>query len=722
MTPVRDNHLGKLHFVSDKLKFATSHNASSHNSQEVIVKLCVRRLLALVFCISMVAFLEIPAAHSQSPTDLPLMPMPLHITQGVGRLKIDGAFTTSLDGYKDARLESARRRFLNILSRETGIPYHDEVISGEATLVVRTSGADDPVQRLGQDESYHLEVTPTHALITAPNPLGAMHALQTFLQLVAITPDGFSAPVVTIDDEPRFPWRGLMIDVSRHFQPLDVIERNLDGMEAVKMNVFHWHLSEDQGFRAESKIYPLLTGKGSNGLFYTQAQMREVVEYARERGIRVVPEFDMPCHTTAWFPGYPDLASGKGPYKIETRWGVFDPAMDPTRESTFEFIGKFIGEMTTIFPDAYFHVGGDECNGKEWDANPRIKAFMRAHGMKDNAALQSYFTSRVQKLVAAHHRVMEGWDEVLGPDTPKDVVIQSWRGPKSLAAAARQGNRGLLSTGYYVDLNQSAAEHYLADPLAGDGASLTPEEKKRVLGGEAAMWSEFVTPEIIDSRIWPRTAAIAERLWSAQDVRDVNSMYVRMAVVSNKLEAYGLKHQSFTRPMLQRMSGQSDPKYLAVLAAVVQPPVGYQREELKEYNWYSPLNHLVDAVPPESETARKFKNLVTVIVAGNATTEQFQKAREWLILWRDNDARLEPALKNSDITAELAPLSRSLAQVSTIGLRALDDLQNHRAADAATTQSDAQTLKAAEKPQAILRDMIVPPVEVLVQAAGAQKP
>ena len=216
MAPVRDNHLGKLHFVSDKLKFATSHHASSHNSQEVIVKLCVRRLLALVFCISMVAFLEIPAAHSQSPTELPLMPMPLHITQGDGRLKIDGAFTTSLDGYKDARLESARRRFLNILSRETGIPYHDEVISGEATLVVQDQRCGVmPVQRLGQDESYHLEVTPTHALITAPNPLGAMHGLQTFLQLVAITPDGFSAPVVTIDDEPRFPWRGLMIDVEQ---------------------------------------------------------------------------------------------------------------------------------------------------------------------------------------------------------------------------------------------------------------------------------------------------------------------------------------------------------------------------------------------------------------------------------------------------------------------------------------------------------------------------
>jgi hexosaminidase len=650
------------------------------------------------------------------------MPMPLHVIGGEGQLQIDSGFTIGLDGFKDARLESARTRFLHSLSSQTGIPYHDEVTSGSATLTVKTAGAGDPLDQLGENESYHLEVTATHALLTAPNPLGVMHGLQTFLQLVTITPEGFSAPSVTIDDEPRFPWRGLMIDVARHFQPLNVIERNLDGMEAVKMNVFHWHLSENQGFRAESKTYPLLTGKGSDGDYYTQAQMREVVQYARARGIRVVPEFDMPCHTTAWFVGYPELASGKGPYKIETRWGVFDPAMDPTRESTFEFISKFIGEMTTIFPDAYFHVGGDECNGKEWDANPRIKAFMRAHGMKDNAALQSYFTARVQKLVAAHHRIMEGWDEVLGPDTPKDVVIQSWRGPKSLAAAARQGNRGLLSTGYYIDLNQSAAEHYLADPLAGDGANLTPEEKKRVLGGEAAMWSEFTTPEIIDSRIWPRTAAIAERLWSPQDVRDVNSMYARMAVVSSKLESYGLTHQSFTRPMLQRMSGQADPKYLAVLAGVVQPPVGYQREELKEYDWHSPLNHLVDAVPPESETARKFKDLVTVIVAGRGSPEQFQEAREWLKLWRDNDAKLEPSLKQSDITVELAPLSQSLSQVSAIGLRALDDLENHRVADAATTQSDAQVLKTAEKPQAVLRDMLVSPVGTLVQAAGAQMP
>jgi hexosaminidase len=685
------------------------------------VKFRIRTYLASIFVAFFLCLSPLSIAHAQTDTSLALMPMPQHITHGEGQLKIDGSFTVGLEGYKEARLEAARKRFIDTLSRETGIPYHDDVTATEPTLVVKTTAASDAVQRVGENESYHLEVTATHALLTAPNPLGAMHGLQTFLQLVTITPEGFSAPSVTIDDEPRFPWRGLMIDAGRHFQPIDVIKRNLDGMEAVKMNVFHWHLSEDQGVRAQSKIYPLLTEKGSNGLFYTQTQMREIVAYARERGIRVIPEFDMPCHTTAWFVGYPHLASGKGPYKIETGWGIFAPAMDPSRESTFEFINRFIGEMTTIFPDAYFHVGGDECNGKEWDANPRIQAFMRAHHMQNNAALQSYFTARVQKLVAAHHRIMVGWDEVLQPNTPKDVVIQSWRGPKGLAAAVRQGNRALLSNGYYIDLNQPAAEHYLVDPLGGEGATLTPEQQKRVLGGEAAMWSEFVTPEIIDSRIWPRTAAIAERLWSAQDVRDVHSMYSRMAVISDKLEFYGLKHQSFARPMLQRMSGDNDPRYLAVLASVVQPPVGYQRESLKHSDWNSPLNHLVDAVPPESNSARKFTNLVASIVAGNATPEQWDQAKNRLMMWRDNDAKLQPSLRKSDITAELVPVSQTLAAVSAIGLRALDDLKNHRAADAATTQTDMQTLKDAEKPQAVLRLMVVSPIETLVKAAGTQK-
>jgi len=648
------------------------------------------------------------------------MPLPAHIVAGQGQFLIDGSFGIGLEGYTEPRLVLARQRFLDRLSQETGIFFQGEAQASPASFTIKTGGASDPVQQLGEDESYRLDISTTHVQLTAANPLGVLRGLQTFLQLVKITPQGFGVPVAAIDDQPRFPWRGLMLDAGRHFMPVPVIERNLDGMEAVKMNVFHWHLSDNQGFRVESRQFPLLHEKGSGGLYYTQKQVGEVIQYARERGIRVVPEFDMPCHTTSWFIGYPQLASGAGPYQLETRWGVFDPAMDPTRESTYQFLDKFLGEMTALFPDAYFHIGGDECNEKEWDANPQIKAFMTAHGLQNDAALQSYFTARVQKLVAGHHKIMEGWDEVLQPDTPHDVVIQSWRGPSALAEAARKGNRAMLSAGYYIDLNQSAAEHYLADPLAGDGASLTVEQKARVLGGEATMWSEFVTPENVDSRIWPRTAAIAERLWSPQETRDVRSMYSRLAIISRQLEYYGLEHQSFTGLMLRRMSGEDDPEPLKVLAAVVQPPEGYTRGGLKEYHTFTPLNRLVDAVPPESETARKFNDLAKLIAAGKASPEQWQEARNWLALWRDNDARLQPSLEKSEITAELAPLSRSLSQVAAMGLQALDDLQNHRVADATALQKNLQLLEAAKKPQAVLLDMVSPSVQLLVQATAAQ--
>ena len=655
---------------------------------------------------------------SQQPGTLDLMPLPAHVTQGQGQFQLDAGFAVAVDGYADARVVKARMRFLHTLGLETGIPYAALPPTGPASFTIKTGGPSDAVDTLGEDESYHLAVTPQHIELTAPNALGVMHGLQTLLQLVHITPQGFAAPAVTIDDQPRFPWRGLMLDSGRHFQPVEVLERNLDGMEAVKLNVLHLHLSENQGFPVESKQFPLLQEKGSNGRFYTQEQVRDVIAYAHDRGIRVVPEFDMPCHTTAWFVGYPQLASGPGPYKIEKKWGVFDPAMDPSRESTFAFLDKFLGEMTALFPDAYFHIGGDECNGKEWDANARIKEFMRGHNLKDNAALQSYFTGRVNKLVAAHHKIMEGWDEVLQPDTPKDVVIQSWRGPAGLAMAARQGNKVLLSNGYYIDLNQPASEHYLVDPLGGEGATLTPEQKTLVLGGEATMWSEFVTPENIDSRIWPRTAAIAERFWSPLDVRDVDSMYRRMAIVSQKLNGYGLEHNSSTRIMLERMSGDADPDALKVLASAVQPPLGYEREQLHEYNSHSALNHLVDAVPPESEKARQFDQLTSLIATGKATPAQIDQARTWLTRWRDNDAKLQPTLKDSAITAELGPISQSVSEVAALGLQALDDLQSRQKITADAKETKLAMLKDAAKPKAVLVDKLVAPVEMLVNASA----
>ncbi len=219
--------------------------------------------------------------------------------------------------------------------------------------------------------------------MSAPNPLGVLRGLETFRQLVVSTPQGPELPVVDIEDHPRFPWRGLHLDVSRHWMPIEVVKRNLDGMAAVKLNVFHWHLSDDQGFRVESKRFPKLQQLGSDGLFYTQEQVREVIAYAQDRGIRVVPEFDMPGHTTSWLVGYPQLASAPGPYQIERNWGVFDPTLDPTRESTYQFLDAFIGEMAALFPDPFFHIGGDEVTGQQWKTSA---SHSRVHAEKSPAA------------------------------------------------------------------------------------------------------------------------------------------------------------------------------------------------------------------------------------------------------------------------------------------------------------------------------------------------
>jgi len=650
--------------------------------------------------------------RAQEKGPLPVMPLPAHVAQGEGEFVIDGHFGIALKGYQEPRLERAQQRFLDLLSRETGIPLWREARLNAPHFLVQTGGPSALTQQLGDDESYRLEVSTTDVQLTAPDPIGVFRGLQTFLQLVRVTPRSFSVPVVTIDDQPRFPWRGLLIDSGHRFVPVSVIKRNLDGMEAVKLNVFHWRFADDQGFHVESRKFPLLQQKGSGGFYYSQDEVREIIGYAHDRGIRVVPEFDVPCHTASWFLGYPELSSGQDPLKSS--------AIDPTRKSTYNFLTGFIGEMAALFPDSYFHAGGDECDPKEWEGNPRIQQFMRAHAIKDGAALQAIFTARVEKIIASQKKIMVGWDEILQPGTPKDVVIQSWRGPESLAEAARNGYRGVLSSGYYIDLNQSAAEHYLVDPLAANAAALTPEQKARVLGGEATMWTDIVSHENMDNRIWPRTAAIAERLWSPQQIRGVDSMYERLAVVSLKLDSYGLRHRLITEEMLERMTGEPDPEPLRVLAAVVQPPRLYQRQELRNFTDFTPLNRLDDAVPPESDTAREFNDIAKRIASGKATLEEWRQAREWLVLWRDNDAKVQPLLRRSFLTQDLAPVSRNLSQVAEIGLGALDDLQKNRPVSADTRQRNIEFLQLAAKPQAVLLLMVAPSVELLVQATRIQ--
>src|SRR6266478_2409679 len=678
----------------------------------------MRTMLVVLAMYSLAVFAEAQNAP------LTLMPMPANIKIGVGQLVVDPSFSVAISGRKEPRLQRTVEIFLDHLRRQTGMLPLDMKVSDSSTgtLLIHADSRSKEVQELGEEESYRLEITSSGAKLNAPTTLGVMRGLQTFLQLVETTPAGFAVPAVNIDDKPRFPWRGLMIDAGRHFMPLDVIKRNLDGMAAVKLNVFHWHLSENQGFRVESKKFPKLHEMGSDGLYYTQGEVRDVIAYAGDRGIRVTPEFDMPGHSTAWFVGYPDLASAPGPYEVERKWGVFDPAMDPTKEHTYHFLDEFIGEMAKLFPDQCFHIGGDEVNGKQWDANPQIQAFMRAHGMKTNQDLQAYFNKRVQEIVSKHGKTMIGWDEILRPELPKSIVIQSWRGQESLAQAAKQGYRSLLSHGYYVDLMWSAERHYSFDPLGGAGANLSPEEKQRVLGGEACMWGEYVSPENIDSRIWPRTAAIAERLWSPQEVRDVDSMYQRMEKVSRKLDWLGLTHNSGYAPMLRRIAGSDDISALRVLADVVEPVKDYNRSELAaaEPTSADPLNRLVDAARPESLKARHFAAQVDQLLAGKADAETKAQIRSQLMLWRDSQAKLQPLAEQSYLLKEVVPISQDLSSLGNAGLRAMDYLESgqHAPSDWATEQLGL--VEQAKKPKAQVLLMIAPSVQKLIQASAGQ--
>jgi len=662
---------------------------------------------------------------AQQPV-LNLMPLPANMRSGTGRLAVDSSFSIAFTGYSEPRLERAGERFLKQLARQTGLALALKPSkTGKGTLVIQTDHASKEIQEVGEDESYILDVSTASARLRASTPLGTMHGLQTFLQLVEVSPNGFAVPVVTIQDQPRFPWRGLMIDSARHFIPLDVIRRNIDGMEAVKMNVFHWHLSENQGFRVESKKYPKLHELGSDALYYTQDEIRDLVAYARDRGIRVVPEFDMPGHSTAWFVGHPELASGKGPYAIERKWGIFDPAMDPTNEKVYKFLDDLIGETARVFPDHYFHIGGDEVNGKEWDANPKIQVFMKAHGIKNNEALQAYFSGRVQKLVTKHGKTVIGWDEVLVEGVPKDIVIQSWRGQASLAKAAKQGYRGILSNGYYLDLGWSAARHYAVDPMSGDAANLSPQEKQRILGGESCMWAEYVNPENVDSRIWPRNAAIAERFWSPQEVRDPGSMYARLDFVSARLEWLGLTHRSVSRHMLQRLAGSASPAEFAALrtlADVLEPVKDYTREQTApaEPTSATPMNRVVDAVPLESDAGRRFGELVDQFVAASCQDPAVEaRLRAQLTAWRDNDAMLQPLAQRSFLVQEVAGRSQDLAALGSAGLAALDAIAKAQPAADSWKAQQLASIDAAKKPKAQLLLIPAPAVQKLVETAAA---
>ena len=658
------------------------------------------------------------------------MPWPASVTVQSGSVPIDRNFSISLSGAggTDPRVKAAVERIPIRLTRQTGIPIALRIVAGGqgATLNIVVESKDHKApQRLGDNERYSLQSSNGSVKLSADEPLGALRGIETFLQLVGQNTTGspgFSVPAVTVQDSPRFPWRGLSLDVSRHFIPLENVKRTLDGMAAVKLNVFHWHLSDDQGFRIESKKFPKLQQYGSDGMFYTQAQVRDVLAYARDRGIRVVPEFDMPGHAASWLPGYPQLASGPGPHEIVRTPGILTALIDPTKESTYKFMDGFVGEMAKLFPDEYFHIGGDEVDPKEWNVNPKIQAFMKKKGIADAKALQVYFNSRLLKIVTKHGKHMEGWDEVLQPNLPKDIVIQSWRGQESLWQAAREGYKGILSAGYYLDLMQPASQHYAIDPFVLPPVrqaqlekqnkpipqELNAEEQKNILGGEAAMWEELATPENLDAKLWPRLAAIAERFWSAQSVTDVNSMYARLGPTDHWLEWLGLTQRSNLELMRQRLAGSAPVGPLDLFASVLEPVKGYSRHAEK-YSSFTPLNRLVDSIPPESNAAREFNEEVLNFL--HSTSSEPDTLVQKLTMWQENANAILPLLKNNSLLTENVPVAEAVVQLCEIGREAI---ASRTAKGTLRPEASAIVAKLSER-QGDLLIKIAPGIQNLVE-------
>lgn len=649
-----------------------------------------------------------------------LMPIPAKLTVQEGKFALNRTFAASVKGTGGDKLYSAVSRAMRRLSGRTGLFFPQDYVTRQSnsdTVSFYVYCTREGEVKLGEDESYELKITPSKVELRAVTDLGVLRGVETLLQLLSVDENGYYFPAVSINDNPRYKWRGLMLDVSRHFMPVDMVKRNLDGMAAVKLNVMHWHLADDQGVRVESKVLPKLQQLSSDGLYYNQEQIKDIIHYANERGIRVVPEFDVPGHSTAFLTAYPELASAPGPYTIERNWGVFDPTFNPTDERTYEFFDKFLGEMASLFNDEYLHIGGDENNGKQWSSNEQIKEFMKKNNIKDNHALQAYFNQRLLKIVTKHGKKMIGWDEILHPDLPKNAIIQSWRGPKGLAEAAKAGHQVLLSNGYYIDLIQPTTDHYLNDPIP-ENSKLTEAEKAFVLGGEATMWAELVTNDNVDSRIWPRMAAVAERFWSPGSVKDIRSMYQRMELIGLQLEELGITYEKNYGMMLRRLTNYTDITALKNFVDVIEPVKIYTRHSQGvKYTSYSPYTRVVDAARPDARVARDFRFLVEDYLK-NRDEALLAEISSWLTLWKNNHENLKKTITISPVLREVESMSMDLASVSDAGLKAVEFIRSGKKADKKWADDTASLLKKAQAPRGQAEIIVIKPVEALVNFAA----
>ena len=624
-------------------------------------------------------------SYSQHYSELNLMPWPQEIEVPGGFYKIQPEFGVSILGSdEEFRVKNSSIRFLRYLSNKTGVflqngyPYNS-VGTGSKGLIVEVEKTE--VLAIGVDESYTLKIDDEGIIIKSKTDLGALHGLSTLAQLIEVRDGAYVFPFIEISDVPRFVWRGLMMDVGRHFMPVDVVKRNLDAMAFVKLNVFHWHLSDDQGFRVEVKQLPKLHEDASDGLYYTQDQIKDVVKYADDRGIRVVPEFDVPGHATAFLTAYPEFASNKEiDYQLERNSGIFDPTLDPTNPDLYVFLDVLFKEVTPLFPDEYFHIGGDENEGKHWDENPDIQAFMKENNLADNHELQTYFNIELEKILQKYDKKLMGWEEIMTPSMPKTALIHSWRGineglepGESLLKAVKNGYQTILSNGYYIDLLLSVEDHYLTDPMPQE--NLTDLEKSRILGGEATMWSELVTPLTIDTRIWPRTAAIAERFWSDSEVKDLDDMHRRLGGVSQMLEGVGLRHIQVKNYLLRNISNYQDTQALEDLTSISEPLKIYTRNvEGTQYQVYSPFTLFVDACTANASDVRPFRKEVEAYIL-KESENGITGLSGFLSKWASIYERLEMIENEAPLTERILPYAKRIRDISTLMLSAIEEGQ-----------------------------------------------
>ncbi len=620
-----------------------------------------------------------------------LMPMPTVVTPDDGLLPLAGFALSGMT----PRLAAAFVRLGATLERRFGqqFPVILDVTDPNISIEIAHPGSGVPMPDM--DESYRLHVTSAGIRLVAKEEVGALRALQTLAQLMRPAGEGdgtWTLPLVTIKDRPRFVWRGMLLDVSRHFMQVDDVMRLLDGMELAKLNVLHFHLANDQGFRVECETFPNLHLLGSEGEYYTKDEMRGLIGAAADRGIRIVPEFCLPGHSVAWQVAYPELSAiTPPPQKVGEMRGSFSSPIDPTEEATYAFIDGFLAEMAELFPDPYFHTGGDEVNPTAWTENTKIASFMKEKGFAQARDLQAYFTGRYAELVASHGKTAVGWEEILHARVDENVILHLWKDGVYPPDLARHPI--LVSWNYYLDLQQPAHWLYARDPHDFRITDDAEAADLNVLGAEMANWAESLNGDNLDVRTWPRAAAVAERFWSVRaycDGAGAVSLYRRLAVMSGLLSAAGLTHISHVEEAMTALYGEADADVLAEFAAVIEPaayPFLRRRRLILErllprlfstpdVERYSDVRRFVDQLAAESDAGRQFVEDVSVVIATNGGRGAAALAQQ-LDDWQGLSNRVRRiAERNVELRKEnIGQVAAGLGVVARIGSIALETLQ-----------------------------------------------